>query len=232
MNENSIVQAIITEWRNIDIVSNNNTDNVDLIISLLSLKLETTKPIDIKDIRKLEKSIIQCQNEDLKKMLELCHQYISIIEAKEKNDRLSNSEVMEFDGDVLIIDPTRLCSIEQINLGYKSLKDLGLTGIEHLTTSGNWECYVYDITTQGAIGKFDSVNERVCVVSLNEVNKRIPHFSPDPDVCTVVKNFKGTMQIKVYQEKGTCECYIDANGIHKDTEKPFVFTSCQTKEKP
>lgn len=61
MNENSIIQAIITEWHNIDVLSDDNTDNVDLIISLLSLKLETNKPIDIKDIRKLEKVLFSAR---------------------------------------------------------------------------------------------------------------------------------------------------------------------------
>ena len=232
MNENSIIKAIITEWHNIDMMSDDNTENIDLIISLLSLKLETNKPIDIKDIRKLEKSVAQCPNNTLKRLLELCHQYIDEIERREQEDRLANSEIMEFDGDILIIDPTRLLSIEQMNIGYKSLKSLGLHGIEHRTISGNWECYIYDITTQGAIGKFDSVNERVCVIELNEIKKLIPLFSPNPDVCSVVKNFKGTIQIKVSQEKDGYDCHIDANGIHKDTEKPFIFTSCQTKIKP
>lgn len=232
MEINNIVQSIVREWKNINPAQDEKIENIELMISLLELKLETDKPIDVDDIGKLERYIIQSEKDTLQVIADLCHQYISEVEKQEKKYRYGNTEILEFDGDVLIIDPARFMSVEQNKIGFRSLKELGLYGLEHRTISGNWECHVYDINTQGAIGRFDSVNERVCVVHLDEVRKIAPHFNPDLSVCSVIKNFKGKIQIKVYCEKNEYDCYIDGNGIHKETEKPFVFTTCQTGFKP
>lgn len=139
---------------------------------------------------------------------------------------LVDSEIMHFEEDILIIDPGILFT--NFSQQFTDLTSFGVRGINHAILQYGWECYVYDLSTQQALGKFNDVSHNISVLPLSDAKKLRPDIDRWDNFGCVISNFAGDIQIKVENNTDGLECYVYGEGINTETNKPFMFTSCQT----
>lgn len=141
---------------------------------------------------------------------------------------------MEFDGDIIITDPCYLDADMKDPPEYfdfDNLENYGIKGIESETLCGDWSCTTY-INSNGveSTGEFCADAGMVCVCDLESVLK----FNPDFDyhktrtwTTTWIKNFHGTVQIQVEENKEDSWpkyfVYIVGKGFDKQTGQNISF---------
>lgn len=119
-----------------------------------------------------------------------------------------DSDVLRFDGDIVITDPCYAFD----DIDFRTSNPY----IERSTIYGDWECGTFDADTNKLIGKFCADSGSVCVVYLSDILKYKPDFVERcPSHCyTIIKNFHGTVQLVVTEDKGS---YTD-DGTEKKYE--------------
>lgn len=136
-------------------------------------------------------------------------------------NRFLDSEPVEFDGDIIIIDPYYIMRAE--HHGTTPLTDddwdaceygekMEILGIHHYMTRdtlyGDWGCTVYNTDTKEAIGEFCADAGLVSVFLLDEVLKYNPDFDYHKErdwTTALISDFKGTVQFVVEHEEGVHE---------------------------
>lgn len=164
-------------------------------------------------------------------------------------DNLLDSEIKTFDGDIIITDPCYILTEkdrDNDNLNLYTLDKLGIYRyLVEDTMCGDWSCTVFSGNTinndSKVLGRFCADVGLVAVLDLNEVLRYNPNFDYHinrPWTTTLIKDFKGTVQIvkeedKWYNEKEKRWEYdynvrVKGNGINKITGEPIIFISEQT----
>jgi len=157
-----------------------------------------------------------------------------------------DTEKIELDGDVLITDPCYIVDDdddwERSDYG-KHFEKIGITNfVTHDTIYGDWSCSMFDTETDEKVGDFCADAGMVTIISLDQAmnyNKTGVKALLKKDWCaTIVKNFKGTGQIKIkevqWEDKETkelhtdYEAYVELIGIDKTTNKNVKYISKQT----
>lgn len=167
-----------------------------------------------------------------------------------------DSDLMEFDGDIIITDPCYIMreknELTKNDWGACECgSEMEALGITHYMTRdtlyGDWSCTTFNTDTKEAIGEFCADAGLVSVLLLDEVLKYNPGFDYHLNkkwTTTWIKNFKGTVQFVVkhtegyremdspYWKKGDYwEDYVlevVGYGINKVTGKPINFVGKQT----
>ena len=167
--------------------------------------------------------------------------------------RYQDSELVEFDGDIIITDPCYIIKSGKSNDWQDSEygDDLTILGINNFITRdtlyGDWSCTTFNTDTKRKIGNFCADAGMVSVILLEDVLKYNPDFNyhiEKPWTTTLIKNFKGTVQFVVkevswtldrdtsYGKKGDTftdyEVEVEGCGINKKTKKPINFIGRQT----
>lgn len=169
--------------------------------------------------------------------------------------RYLDSEIKEFDGDIIITDPCyiiRTKSLHEDDWAYcdygKNMETLGIKNyITRSTIYGDWSCTTYNTDTKEAIGSFCADAGLVSVFSLNEVLDYNPEFDYHLNrtwTTTWIKDFKGTVQCIVEEVRGVYEndtkwwkkgeewteyeVKVVGHGINKVTGEPINFVGTQT----
>ena len=167
----------------------------------------------------------------------------------EKKDlfyRYLDTEEIELDGDVLITDPCYIVvdddDWERSDYG-EHFEKIGITNfVTHDTLYGDWSCTMYNAETKEEIGEFCADAGLVSIINLEQAinyNKAGVKALLEKNWCaTVIKNFKGTGQIKIketqWEDKETkkihtdYEAYVELIGIDKTTNKVVRYFSRQT----
>ena len=119
----------------------------------------------------------------------------------------------------------------------------GIVGIESDTYYGDWSCTTYDRLTwdedghSKPIGEFCADSGMVCVADLKSVLKFNPKYNDPveyPHCVTLIKNFKGTVRIKIEEIGDGNEIYpaykasVMGQGINTETGEPIEFYTEQT----
>lgn len=145
--------------------------------------------------------------------------------------RYLDSEPLEFNNeDVLITDP---CYVDKDDdwerCGYGS--NMEVLGINHYLTRdtlyGDWSCTTFNTDTNEKLGEFCADAGLVSVFKYDEVkayNPDIEKWCEEHTWCaTIIKNFTGTVQIKVGfdHEYYDFYCYVEGKGS-------VNFKGCQT----
>lgn len=225
------LSQIMEQWNAITYEKTNVImSNIDLRMQLISTQAHFGKEITYEDVQSLIATINSGDNvqyPELTQLKSLCEDYAEALLTGDC-DQLSDSETMEFDGDLVIIDPYAFLLPEHVAKGFSTLSELGIRGLQHKTLAHNWECYVYHLKTQQAIARFDSIKDWVCVTTLQEIQRVNPMFTNQHKHGAIIYNFRGNVQIKVDVNGDETECYIDGTGINTHTEQEVCFTTCQT----
>lgn len=148
-----------------------------------------------------------------------------------------DSDPIIFNGDILITDPCYIIRKDRKDdwntccYGY----DMEKLGINHYmirdTLYGDWRCTTFDSDTKESIGRFCADAGLVSVMSLDEVLKYNPDYYGDlVFTATIIRDFYGTVQFVVKQDKNKEEYYLEVigHGINKVTDKPINFVGKQT----
>lgn len=151
-----------------------------------------------------------------------------------------DSEPKEFDGDIIITDPCYFIRSEEEDYDYYKLESIGIpSSISRDTIYGDWSCAVVD-ENKNKLGEFCADSGMVCVADLKEVLNHNPKFAEkiqdSPWICTIVRNFKGTVQFVVadeeYEYEGEKRIWYNVkvvgNGVNKITGETINFSSLQT----
>ena len=170
--------------------------------------------------------------------------------------RFESTEPKEFDGDIIITDPcyiirsdNELTDDDWGMCEYGSyMEALGIRNyLTHDTIYGDWGCTVFDTNSEEELGNFCADAGLVSVFLLSDVlayNPKFDYHKEKPWTTTLIKDFKGVVQIIVdkisgvyeedteYCKKGDTyedyEAYVIGNGINKVTGEPINFVSKQT----
>lgn len=155
-----------------------------------------------------------------------------------------DSEPMHFSGDILVTDPCYIVKRELENsvddwgfcdYGYQ----LNKLGINHFMTRdtiyGDWGCTIYDENNH-EIGKFCADAGLVTVCDYNEVLAYNPDFDEwrkSHEWCaTVIKDFEGTVQFLVYEEKDSNHndfyVVVVIEGVNLKTGESIKYSTLQT----
>lgn len=135
---------------------------------------------------------------------------------------------------------------EKTSYGY----NMAAIGINHFMTRttlcGDWVCKVYDINTGNIIGEFCADAGLVSVFYVEEAKKYNPDFpfNKGDFTHTIIRDFKGTVQFFVREEKGVYEndseywskgdswvnyrVEVVGHGINKKTGERLDFTNINT----
>lgn len=145
-------------------------------------------------------------------------------------DKYLDSEPLEFDGDIIITDPSYVIIQDRYmddwakcECGY-NMKALGFDPDRFMTRDtlyGDWECTVFDVDRHKPIGKFSADAGLVGVFYLDDVLAYNPQFDyhiKKPWTTTLIRDFKGTVQFVVKRYEGT---YQETTKYHKEGD-PFV----------
>lgn len=135
--------------------------------------------------------------------------------------RYLDSEIKEFDGDIIITDPCYITRAKhhgteplyEDDWGYcnygKNMETLGIKNyITRDTIYGDWSCTTYNTDTKEVIGRFCADAGLVSVFLLDEVLAYNPGFDYHLNqtwTTTWIKNFKGTVQCIVEEIRGVHE---------------------------
>ena len=163
-------------------------------------------------------------------------------------NRYMDSDIVNFDGDVLITDPCYIMNDEDngrddwtyCNYG-SDMEKLGITTyITNDTIYGDWSCHMYD-DKKREVGRFCADAGLVSIIDLKqalEYNEKGVYelISKQTWCATVITNFKGTGQVKVKEvtytydgeEHTDYEAYVELIGIDKSTGNKVHFISQQT----
>lgn len=137
----------------------------------------------------------------------------------EPYNRYLDSNLMEFDGDIIITDPCYIMRSKhhgtipmyendwiESEYGF-NMEKLGINNyMTRDTLYGDWSCTVYNTDTTEEIGEFCADAGLVSVINWDEVLKYNPDFDyhiNKPWTVTLIKNFKGTVQFVVERKCGT-----------------------------
>lgn len=185
----------------------------------------------------------------------LKEKYRKINNLQDTYDRYLDSELVEFDGDIIITDPCYILrhdaehtdDWEKCDYG----SDMEALGIKHYMTRdtiyGDWSCTTFDTDTTKPIGEFCADAGLVSVFLLDEVLRYNPEFDYHINrtwTTTLIKDFKGTVQFIVKREEGTYDedteywnagdTWVDyavqviGHGVNKITGEPINFIGSQT----
>jgi len=153
-------------------------------------------------------------------------------------DTLEDSEPVEFDGDIIITDP---CYVVDDDNDWRKVCDtydlnkIGVTpSMTRDTIFGDWCCETVDAETYETIGRFCADAGLVSVMPLDEVLKYNPKFDyhiTRPDMVTLIRDFKGTVQFTVreftfdYEGKTITDHRVEiiGRGINKETGEDASF---------
>lgn len=143
-----------------------------------------------------------------------------------------DSELMKFDGDIIITDPCYIMRAEHHGTTPLTDDDWGaceygdnmeVLGIHNYMTRdtiyGDWSCTVYNTDTKEAIGEFCADAGLVSVFLLDEVLKYNPDFDYHKErewTTALIPDFKGTVQFVVERQEGV---YEDTTEYHKAGDK-------------
>lgn len=224
----------------------------------LNAMLQSVKEKDICDkesiIFKLEWTL--CAYEDIKeyyKWLKDTNIY-DLVDQYTKSchwERFYDTDMLEVDGDIIITDPcyiirklgNEITDDDWAACGYGgNMENLGISRyLTRDTIYGDWSCTTFD-TTNGkykgertSIGRFCADSGQVSVFLLDEILKYNPDFDlhiTNPRTATLIKNFKGSVQIICKVEDNNEEypyasVIVIGSGVNKDTGKPFRFETRQ-----
>ena len=164
-------------------------------------------------------------------------------------DYLLDTEIVEFDGNVLVTDPCYILKEdadadrdewEYCNYG-DSLEKLGITKfVTNRTLYGDWSCTMYNFDTKKAVGEFCVDAGLVSIMDFDQAlaynNEGVKELIEKSWCATVIRNFKGTGQVKVkeikYMHEGKehtdYEAYVELIGVNKNTGKDVHYISAQT----
>lgn len=171
-------------------------------------------------------------------------QYYEYLEYGTASVEEAEDKVMDFNGDIAITDPcylsANMTNEERRNFDCACMTNYGIIGIESDTYYGDWDCTTYDRLTwdkdghSKPIGKFCADSGMVCVADLNSVLKFNPNFDYHKTkdwTTTLIKDFKGTVSIKITKNKEEWPAYIVSvvgHGVNTKTGEPIDFYTKQT----
>lgn len=154
---------------------------------------------------------------------------------------------MDFNGDIVITDPCYLAANmtdeEHRNFDCAYMTNYGIVGIESDTYCGDWSCTTYDRLTWNEdghskpIGKFCADSGMVCVADLASVlkfNPKYDYYIKNDWSTTLIRDFKGTVCIRIEQVDGGNEIYpaysasVMGQGVDSKTGEPIDFYTRQT----
>lgn len=174
-------------------------------------------------------------------------QYYEYLEYGTVSVEEAEDKVMDFNGDIVITDPCYLSANmtdeERRNFDCTHMTNYGIVGIESDTYYGDWDCTTYDRLAwdedrySKPIGKFCADSGMVCVADLASVLKFNPkydyHIKNDWST-TLIRDFKGTVCIRIEQADGGNEIYpaysasVIGHGVNRKTGEPMEFYTRQT----
>lgn len=119
--------------------------------------------------------------------------------------------------------------------GYE-MGELGLkTWMSRDTLYGDWGCHTFNADTKEVLGEFCADSGMVGVFDLNEVLEYNPDFDDHikkPWTTTLIKDFKGTVQFVVEENKRSrgenFNVRVIGRGVNKKTGEPLNFITSQT----
>lgn len=117
-----------------------------------------------------------------------------------------------------------------------NMEAIGLTKcMTRSTIYGDWSCTVFNLDTKQPIGKFCADASMVGVFDLSEVlsyNQDYDDYIEKDWVATVIKNFKGTVQFIVEENKRAngdrFNVKVVGRGVNNITGEPLNFITSQT----
>ena len=166
-------------------------------------------------------------------------QYYEYLEYGTVSVEEAEDKVMDFNGDIVITDPCYLSANmtreERNSFDCACMTNYGIIGIESDTYYGDWSCTTFASTTKAKLGNFCADSGMVCVADLNSVLKFNPNFDYHKTkdwTTTLIKNFKGTVSIKITKNKEEWPAYIVSvvgHGVNTKTGEPIDFYTEQTR---
>lgn len=174
-------------------------------------------------------------------------QYYEYLEYGTVSVEEAEDKVMEFNGDIIITDPcylsVNMTNEERRNFDCTCMINYGIIGIESDTYYGDWDCSTFDRLSfdendcPKLIGKFCADSGMVCVADLRSVlrfNPKYDYHIKKDWTATLIRNFKGTVRIKIDLANGGNEIYPAysasgiGNGVNIKTGEPIEFYTRQT----
>lgn len=159
----------------------------------------------------------------------------------------AEDKVMDFNGDIIITDPcylsVNMTNEERRNFDCVCMINYGIIGIESDTYYGDWDCSTFDRLSfdendcPKLIGKFCADSGMVCVADLRSVLKFNPKYDyhiKNDRTTTLIRNFKGTVRIKIDMANGGNEIYpaysasVIGQGVNIKTGEPIEFYTRKT----
>lgn len=159
----------------------------------------------------------------------------------------AEDKVMDFNGDIIITDPcylsVNMTNEERRNFDCACMINYGIIGIESDTYYGDWDCSTFDRLSfdendcPKLIGKFCADSGMVCVADLRSVLRFNPKYNyhiKNDRTTTLIRNFKGTVRIKIDMANGGNEIYpaysasVIGQGVNIKTGEPIEFYTRQT----
>lgn len=150
-----------------------------------------------------------------------------------------DSEPRYFDGDIIITDPYYIIRRDDRCDEFTKRFENALI---HDTICGSWNCTTYDINTKKILGTFCADIGEVGVFLLSDVLEYNPDYDDPieyPSAVTLIKNFRGIVQIVVERQTGTYEfdishykkgdewehfyVHVIGKGINSETGEPIEF---------
>ena len=175
-------------------------------------------------------------------------QYYEYLEYGTVSDEEAEDKVMDFNGDIVITDPcylsANMTNEERRNFDCTCMINYGIIGIESDTYYGDWDCSTFDRLSfdendcPKLIGKFCADSGMVCVADLRSVlrfNPKYDHHIKNDRTTTLIRNFKGTVRIKIDMANGGNEIYpaysasVIGQGVNIKTGEPIEFYTRQTE---
>lgn len=174
-------------------------------------------------------------------------QYYEYLEYGTVSVEEAEDKVMEFNGDIIITDPcylsVNMTNEERRNFDCTCMINYGIIGIESDTYYGDWDCSTFDRLSfdendcPKLIGNFCADSGMVCVADLRSVlrfNPKYDYHIKKDWTATLIRNFKGTVRIKIDLANGGNEIYpaysasVIGNGVNIKTGEPIEFYTRQT----
>ena len=169
-------------------------------------------------------------------------QYYEYLEYGTVSVEEAEDKVMDFNGDIVITDPcylsANMTNEERRNFDCTCMINYGIIGIESDTYYGDWDCSTFDRLSfdendcPKLIGKFCADSGMVCVADLRSVlrfNPKYDYHIKNDRTTTLIRNFKGTVRIKIDMANGGNEIYpaysasVIGQGVNIKTGEPIEF---------
>ena len=174
-------------------------------------------------------------------------QYYEYLEYGTVSVEEAEDKVMDFNGDIFITVPcylsVNMTNKERRNFDCAYMTNYGIIGIESDTYYGDWDCSTFDRLSfdendcPKLIGKFCADSGMVCVADLRSVlrfNPKYDYHIKNDRTTTLIRNFKGTVCIKIDLANGGNEIYpaysasVIGQGVNIKTGEPIEFYTRQT----